>query len=270
MGIPYAEVIGDPIAQSKSPVIHGFWLEKLGLEGEYRATRVSAAELPHYLADRRADPDWRGCNVTMPLKKAIRPLLDEKPPGLDTVNCVYPRHGRLIGLNTDIDGVMSATGNWRLPEYPLICLIGAGGAASAAKAAFGEDIGPEFRTIARSRDHAEKPGERRATFSFTEAALAMEGCHGVINASPLGMAGFPAMPDDVLEGLLGLEPGAAVLDMVTAPVETLLLRRAREIGLVTSDGLSMLIGQARTAFHHFFGLLPTSGADAELRKRLAG
>ncbi len=79
MGVPYAEVIGDPIAHSKSPLIHKFWLEKLGIEGDYRATRVTADELPAYFAARRSDPDWRGCNVTMPLKEAAYQLLDVDP-----------------------------------------------------------------------------------------------------------------------------------------------------------------------------------------------
>ena len=68
---PYAEVIGDPIAHSKSPLIHGFWLDALGIAGEYRATQVSEAQLPDFIAGRRADPDWRGCNVTIPHKVAV-------------------------------------------------------------------------------------------------------------------------------------------------------------------------------------------------------
>ena len=75
MSGPYAEVIGDPIVQSKSPVIHGFWLEKLGLEGRYERTHVKAEGLADYLAARRNDPDWRGCNVTMPHNNGREPCL---------------------------------------------------------------------------------------------------------------------------------------------------------------------------------------------------
>ena len=74
---PYAEVIGDPIAHSKSPVIHKFWLTKLGLDGDYRATQVADADLAAFIADRRADPDWRGCNVTIPHKIAIMDHVDD-------------------------------------------------------------------------------------------------------------------------------------------------------------------------------------------------
>ena len=66
----YAEVIGDPIAHSKSPVIHDFWLKALGIDADYRATRVEAAGLGDYFERRSADPDWRGCNITIPHKVA--------------------------------------------------------------------------------------------------------------------------------------------------------------------------------------------------------
>src|SRR5687768_14145419 len=72
----YAEVIGDPVAQSRSPALHKAWLAACGLEGDYRATHVLPEDLPAYIAARRADPDWRGCNVTVPHKQAVIPLLD--------------------------------------------------------------------------------------------------------------------------------------------------------------------------------------------------
>ena len=76
----YAEVIGDPIAQSKSPAIHGFWLDKLGIDARYQATRVTPDGLAEFIAARRADPDWRGCNVTMPHQQAVIALLDRLDP----------------------------------------------------------------------------------------------------------------------------------------------------------------------------------------------
>ena len=76
MNTPYAEVIGDPIAQSKSPAIHAFWLEKLGIVGEYRASRVAPEGLAAYLEMRRGDPDWLGCNITMPHKQTAMALVD--------------------------------------------------------------------------------------------------------------------------------------------------------------------------------------------------
>ena len=81
MSRPYAEVIGDPIAQSKSPVIHGFWLDQLGLDAAYRKTLVTADDLPAFFAARRDDLDWRGCNITMPHKLAAA-----RAQGLETVD----------------------------------------------------------------------------------------------------------------------------------------------------------------------------------------
>src|SRR3546814_940485 len=77
MSAPYAEVIGDPIAQSKSPLIHRFWLGALGIAGDYRRAHVKPDELAAYIAERRADPDWRGCNVTMTHKGAVMELVDD-------------------------------------------------------------------------------------------------------------------------------------------------------------------------------------------------
>src|SRR3546814_256786 len=101
----YAEVIGDPIRQSKSPAIHGFWLEKLGIAADYRACHVRADGLADYLALRRGDADWRGCNVTMPHKLAVMPLLDRIDPlaaRIGAVNTVVREaDGQLAGYNTD-------------------------------------------------------------------------------------------------------------------------------------------------------------------------
>src|SRR3546814_15359954 len=74
---PFAEVIGDPIAQSKSPLIHGFWLDALGLPGRYERRHVTPETLAAYIAERRADPDWRGGNVTIPHKVAVMDLIDD-------------------------------------------------------------------------------------------------------------------------------------------------------------------------------------------------
>src|ERR1700712_3725048 len=102
---PYAEVIGDPIAHSKSPTIHNFWLDSLGIEAAYRPTLVT--DLKDYFSARRGDPDWRGCNVTAPHKQAVISFLDEASP-IGAVNCVVRDGDRLIGLNTDVNGIREA------------------------------------------------------------------------------------------------------------------------------------------------------------------
>jgi len=134
MSIPYAEVIGDPIIQSKSPVIHGLWLRKLGLTGDYRHAHVRAQDLADYIAQRRKDPDWRGCNVTMPHKQAIMPLLDRLDPlagQVGAVNTVVPVDGQLVGFNTDVDGVAEPLRKLAIADGAHAYVIGAGGAARA-------------------------------------------------------------------------------------------------------------------------------------------
>ena len=109
MGNPFAEVIGDPIAHSKSPLIHNFWLEKLGIDGAYQRTRIAAGGLADHLAARRNDPDWRGCNLTMPHKQAATGALQEVESSASRIGAVNtvvraPDGDRLVGYNTDAAG----------------------------------------------------------------------------------------------------------------------------------------------------------------------
>ena len=108
MSVPYAEVIGDPIAQSKSPAIHRFWLDALGIEADYRCAHVTPDALAGYIAERRGDPDWRGCNVTLPHKLAVMELVDDPGGVRDSIGAMNTvlrqADGSLIGTNTDAGG----------------------------------------------------------------------------------------------------------------------------------------------------------------------
>jgi shikimate dehydrogenase len=269
--VPCAEVIGDPIAQSKSPAIHLFWLEKLGMEGDYRRAHVRAAELERYLDERRHDAGWRGCNVTIPHKQSILPMLDDvQDQGIGAVNCVTREGDRLIGRNTDAAGVGEALGE--IDAGSPVAMIGAGGAARAAIAALKGYGVPEVRIVARdgpaARGLLREFGVAGEAFAFADAAEALSGCGGAINASPLGMNGYPEMPDVVLEALSSLPGGSFALDMVYAPLRTAFLDRAEAAGMRPVDGLAMLIGQAAHAFRLFFGAEAPREHDAELRALL--
>ena len=112
-GTPYAEVIGDPIGHSRSPAIHGFWLSRLGLSADYRACRVTPDGLADYFAARRIDPDWRGCNITIPHKQNALPLVDSaEDGGIGAVNTVVRSKQGLVGRNTDMGGLAAS-----LPIY---------------------------------------------------------------------------------------------------------------------------------------------------------
>ena len=268
---PYAEVIGDPIAHSKSPAIHNFWLESLGIQAAYHATLVT--DLNDYFSARRRDPDWRGCNVTAPHKQAVIPFLDEASP-IGAVNCIVPDGVRLVGLNTDVDGIREALAgcpssspakagaqlsdsDWA-PAYAgervsldKVVLIGTGGAAKAVRAALAN--AGEIITITRR--------------NIDEAAL-IAGATLIINATPLGMTHAGPMPDELLAALPSAATGATAFDMVYQPLDTPFLKAARSAGLRTIDGLNMLIGQARQAFRLFFGAEPPAEHDAALRDLL--
>lgn len=256
MAEPYAEVIGDPVAHSLSPTIHRRWLRELKIPGEYRATRCTLANLPDYLAQRRADPAWQGCNVTMPLKREAARHADghSSPLASEAANCLTPSNGKLAAHNTDIDGIQAAlapidTGGQR------VVIIGDGGAAAAARIAL---AGADIATIRRDRQSGAFPPD--ASNLIAKASL-------VINATPLGMTGAPAMPAGILASLRTMAPDATAFDMVYEPLETPFLATARSTDLHTIDGLTMLIGQARRSFELFFGIAPPP-CDEALRKAL--
>lgn len=270
MGPPYAEVIGNPVAHSKSPLVHRFWLEKLGIDGDYRAVRVAEGELRAHLRRRCGDPFWRGCNVTAPLKGAAARLAVD-PTGvcarIGAANALFRSPlGCGVGANTDLIGVAEAL-EALPPSMNRVCLIGAGGAARAVlevlRVRGGADVSLIVRDLAAGRRlHS------GAVFGFDGAAAALAGADCVVNASPLGMSGAPAMPAALLDALAATAGHALVFDMVYAPAETALLARARTLGRRIVDGYAMLIGQAAPAFELFFGAPAPREHDAELRRRL--
>jgi shikimate dehydrogenase len=275
MSKPYAEVIGDPIAHSKSPAIHNFWLQRLAIEAEYRACHVRPDELADYFARRREDGDWRGCNVTIPHKEAVARLVDELDPrasGLGAVNAVVRRGGgQLFGTNTDVDGVGEAIAGCGLGGRRAV-VLGGGGAARAAFAWLADagcaSVTVLARTVDKAKRAAEECGLTAQVKPFEAASGALDQAALLINATQLGMKGQDAMPQFLLHELEAMADDGLVFDMVYAPLETELLKAAGNFGLATADGLAMLIGQAATAFAHFFGAVPPREHDAELRGKL--
>jgi shikimate dehydrogenase len=265
-----AGVIGWPIAHSKSPLIHRFWLNKLGLDGDYSRFPVAPERLGDFL---RALPAMglSGVNVTIPHKQAVMPFLDdldETAQRVGAVNCikVFP-DGRLGGANTDADGICAP-----LVKYPIawreVIILGSGGAARAALVAAQSLHAGWITIVARDTQKATAMlhdlGQPGTVLPWggplppsPEAAL-------LFNATSLGMAGQPPLHVD----LSVLPPDAIVFDAVYAPLETGLLQAARARGLATIDGLEMLIGQAALAFEIFYAARPPREHDAELRSLL--
>lgn len=268
MGQAYAEVIGDPIKHSKSPLIHGFWLKKLGILGDYRTQHVLAEGLADYFETRRNDPNWRGCNITIPHK--IAALDHVTDPGgirssIGAINTVFrDEKGALVGTNTDAAGFFAPISEDEWAHRDAI-VIGAGGAARAILFALAQaDIG-SVTILARS---TLKAAALLSHFGLKGQVLKMDAplppAELLVNSSPLGMTGQPLLEID----LSPLPENAVVYDIVYSPLETQLLAQARNLGLDTVDGLDMLIGQAAFAFELFFGQAPPADCEDELRALL--
>ncbi len=280
----HAHVIGDPIAHSKSPVIHGFWLQKLGIAADYTAQAVIPSELADYLAQSRQSAGWIGCNVTMPHKQAIIPHLETLDPlaaKLGAVNTVIRQDdGSLKGFNTDAGGFLEPL----LPAleekhlFRMARILGTGGAARAiiagladkgftlvvagrdpAKArALLDELAPHGEHHAAALSHFAEPTD----FAFDDR----DQCYDlVVNASPLGMQGSPPLEFDWSHA----PPGSVAYDIVTNPMETPFLTAARAADHPIVGGLSMLVGQAAIAFEKFFGVTPPRQDDAELMELLS-
>jgi shikimate dehydrogenase len=277
---PSAGVVGWPVAHSKSPAIHRFWLEKLGIDGDYGRFPVAPDRLGEAI---RAVPalGLRGVNVTVPHKQAVMAHLDridDQARRIGAVNTIVVEDGALVGYNSDAPGFLE-------PLRPLLArpwlfrmarIIGTGGAALAVAQAL-HDEGFTIVVVGRDLDKARAfragfaPDDSLiATVDSFRAPLDFEWTDRsgvldlVVNATTLGMAGQPALDLD----FTNVPPGAIVYDIVYAPLETPLLAEARARGHATIDGLAMLIGQAAVAFEKFFGAAPPRAHDAELRELL--
>jgi len=266
--LPYAEVIGDPIEHSKSPLIHNFWLNALDIEAEYRKTHVTSEGMAAYFLMRRSDPDWLGCNVTIPHKIAVLDFVDD-PGGvrerIGAVNTIASETGGpLIGTNTDAGGFLQPLLRDKWKGQSAV-IIGTGGAARAILFALTSlgvpDITIMARDAARGQALLDHGGTKGRVIGMGDALPAAD---LLVNSTSLGMVGQPLLDLD----LTPLPAGATVYDIVYAPLETGLLKAARARGLKTLDGLEMLIGQAALAFDIFFDAQAPRELDAELRALL--
>jgi shikimate dehydrogenase len=259
-----AGVIGWPIAHSKSPRIHRFWLEQAGIDGDYVRLPVAPEGLGAALSG-LAPLGFRGVNVTIPHKQAVIAACDDLTPlakAVGAVNTIVVRaDGGLLGHNTDVGGFALS-----LPPLagPRACVLGAGGAARAIVTGLSQLGISDIRVVARDPAKADDLPAPLTAYAWDDAAHALDGAQLLVNCTSLGMTGQPPLDLD----LASLARDAVVNDIVYAPLETPLLAAAKARGLRTVDGLAMLIGQAAEAFGLFFGDPPNRAQDAALRARL--
>lgn len=257
-----AGIMGWPVAHSRSPALHGYWLKEFGIDGAYVPMAVRPENLRRAL---QALPllGFAGCNLTIPHKEeALRAVdeYDDAAKRAGSINTIIVRpNGSIFGRSTDgfgfIAALRAALTGFNAAQGPCV-VLGAGGAARAVVAALLDEGATELRLVNRTPERAarlakELGGPVRGV-AWDDRAKALAGAGLLVNATSLGMEGQPALelPLDALPR------DAIVNDIVYVPLETPLLAAARARGNRCVDGLGMLLHQARPGFEAWFGVRP--------------
>jgi shikimate dehydrogenase len=248
-------VMGHPIAHSRSPMIHGYWLKTLGIEGAYEAKDLRPDEFVPFISNLAAN-GYVGGNVTVPHKEAAYRSVsarDAASEAVGAVNTLWLESGKLMGGNSDVHGFIANLDD-RAPGWNVAgcraLVLGAGGASRSAVYAFqqrGIEVHVVNRTLARAQELAQRFGAR--AYGWNDLAKLLPRADVLVNCTSLGMTGKEALQVD----LGPLNRSAVVYDIVYVPLETALLAQARQRGHRTVDGLGMLLQQAGFGFRKWFG-----------------
>ena len=267
-----AGVMGWPIAHSRSPLIHNYWLEKYGMKGTYVPLAVAPGTLGTAIPGLKA-LGFKGCNITIPHKVEAIALMDEidtMARRMGAMNTIVVRpDGSLKGFNNDgygyIQSLLDAQPSWRADAGP-ITVLGAGGAARAVVLSLADRGAKEIRLINRSpaaaQALADEFGAPVKALGWADRHAALSGVALLVNTTSQGMHGNPALDLD----LITLPKTALVSDVIYVPLETPLIVAAKARGNPTVGGLGMLLNQARPAFEAWFGVLPD--ITPELRRMI--
>ena len=267
-------LIGWPAAHSRSPLIHHHWLRSLGIEGGYTIEAIPPEGFAEFVLH-LSNHGFVGANVTLPHKERALALTvpDARAKAVGAANTLWYEGGELRSTNTDIEGFVdnldtSAKG-WDATGDALV--LGAGGSSRAV--VFGliergiKRVHLANRTMERARAVADQFGNSVQAIAWDAINEVLPRAGLLVNTTSLGMHGQPPLELDV-----GLLPSSAIVaDLVYVPLETALLKAARERGLKTADGLGMLLHQAVRGFELWFGQRPQvtpelrALAEADLR-----
>lgn len=272
--IPLAGVIGNPIAHSKSPMLHGYWLNRYGISGHYVPLEVLDSHLPDVI-ETLPKMGFVGVNVTIPHKVSVLELADlvtDRATLIGAANTlIFRRDGKIHADNTDgygfISNLRQGAPGWK-PDAGPCAVFGAGGAARAILASL-IDVGAQKILLSnRTRQKAEtlkmEFGSKIEVVDWVQAGDMIEDATTVVNTTSLGMEGA----SEFRVPLDGLKPGTIVNDLVYTPLNTRLLEAAQAKGCVAVDGLGMLLHQAVPAFERWFGIRPE--VDGLTRKAVLG
>lgn len=264
-------VTGSPIAHSRSPLLHGYWLAHYGIDGAYGREEVSPADAAAFYRG-LGERGYVGCNVTLPNKEIAFSVLDEadeSAAALGAANTLWLQDGRLHGANTDGYGFLAnldATApGWEGRQHSVV-VIGAGGASRAVVHALAgrgfELVLLANRTLSRAEAVAAPYGRRVRPLALDAVGGVLSTADLVVNCTSLGMKGSDPLALD----LSPLRPEAVVTDIVYVPLRTPFLKAAQARGLRTVDGLGMLLHQGVPGFARWFGVRPQ--VTPELRELL--
>ena len=254
-------VIGWPIGQSRSPLIHNYWLKKYGIDAVYEKKPIEPRNVANFVAT-LSTSEFIGCNVTIPHKETVFGAVgvaDEIAKRLGAVNTVYLRGNKICGTNTDGEGFIASL-HHSYPSFGLAgktaTIIGAGGAAKAIIGALLDEniekIGIINRTRERIQSLQKQFGSRVFEINERIANSELKNCSLLINATSQGMEEQPPLELDIQN----LNSNALVADIVYTPLETAFLKRAKDQGNSTLGGLGMLLHQAVRGFELWFGMKP--------------
>ncbi len=277
-------IIGYPVQHSLSPILHTTAFKALDLPHSYEGIEVHPTNLRTKFKN-LLENGFSGFNVTIPHKQVIMRLLDERSPeatAIGAVNTVVVRDGATIGHNTDVAGILKSL----LPLQDelvgkKVMVLGTGGAAHAVMYCLLKYIHPNLvrvasRTMGRAINFVSEFDKMKGNtvlfkqLSTKENMLRMvERCDLIINTTPVGMS--PHLDQSPLGDAVRFRPDQIVMDLIYTPMETTLLRRAREDGARTINGLETLIHQAAEAFKLWTGLeMPVREVREALMRKLAG
>lgn len=257
-----AGVMGWPVAHSRSPLIHNHWIQTYGLTGAYVLLAVKPDNLATAVAGLPA-LGFAGCNITIPHKISAMGFVhavDATASRMGAINTIVVQaDGSLKGFNHDgfgyIQSLLDAQPDWRADSGPCV-VLGAGGAARAVVLSLAERNAKEIRLLNRSEERAQALAQEFGgpikVFPWAERHAALADAALLVNTTSQGMHGNPPLDLD----LAHLPRHALVSDVIYVPLETALLKAARERGNPTVNGLGMLLHQARPAFHAWFGVMP--------------
>jgi shikimate dehydrogenase len=266
---PAACVMGWPVKQSRAPIIHGYWIEKHGLDADFRLEAVRPEDFPEFLS-RLGERGYVGGSATMPHKEMALKLTepDARATAIGAANVIWLDNGKLRSTNSDVVGFIaaldeSAPGWDRRAEKAVV--FGAGGAARSVVYGLQERGVPLIhvhnRTLAKAEALRDRFGPNVIPTTEKDLPAALDGAGLVVNAASFGMVGYPDLDVD----LAAVRDDAVVADVVYVPLETGLLKRARARGLAVSDGLGMLLHQGVGCFEKWFGVRPVVTPDLRAR-----